>query len=791
MQDERYEDLGPLGTGGMGEVRRVRDRRLGRTVALKTLRFEIMASPTARRRFVEEAQVAAQLQHPGIVPVHDYGVLPDGRAWFTMDEIHGITLQQAIEEADDDGPALRRLVGNLKMVADAVGFAHARGVLHRDLKPANVMLGPYGEVSVVDWGVARVLDHAEPDADDAIATVRHETGERTRMGVVVGTPRYMSPEQAAGAALDARADVFALGAILSLVLTRLAPASPAAVARLDEALHGRDPGIPRALAALAIRALDPEPGPRPPNGEAFSRELVAWLDGVRQEEEASAMTREALARAARVPELLARAEALEARADAMLDAIERWQPEDLRHAAWSLLDEAEALRAEARLKSVEIDLDLHAAAYVANDHADAHHALAARYLDRLLDAERVRDSDEADTLRSHMAAHVDAIPTSDPRRAGLEAALDGAGALTLVTEPPGATAVLYRYEVRHRRLHEVFVRELGATPLSGVPLPMGSYLCVLRHPDRETVRYPFEITRQRHWDGLRPGDSAPAPIWLPPRGWLGPDAVYVPAGWFRSGGDPGAPDSLPASRVWLDAFVVQRFHVTNAEHIRFLDGLVEAGRTEEALRHAPNEHTQEYLRPDTLVYGFDGRRFHLKPDLDGDLWHPEWPVFLVDWHGAAAYARWLASETGRPWRLPTELELEKAGRGVDGRWFPWGDAFDPSWASTAWSQEHDRLLPVPVQRFPVDEGPSGVRGMAGNGFQWTLDDFFAGPRIEGGLGLVPLSPPREVCVKGGTFAAPEQSARLAGRSGRDARRLNLNVSFRAVYALADIEGGLP
>ncbi len=174
---ERYEVLGPLGRGGMGVVERVRDRWLQRVVARKVMHATL--AEWSKARFLEEARATAQLQHSGIVPVHDVGEEADGRLWFTMKEVQGETLRSVIrrEHASvvagtvERGVSLRRLAGMFHAVCQAVGYAHARGVVHRDLKPTNVMVGAHGEVLVVDWGLAKLV--SEPD---------EETGRRRWRG---------------------------------------------------------------------------------------------------------------------------------------------------------------------------------------------------------------------------------------------------------------------------------------------------------------------------------------------------------------------------------------------------------------------------------------------------------------------------------------------------------------------------------------------------------------------------------------------------------------------------------
>ncbi len=223
---ERYEDHGCLATGGFGEVWRVRDRVLHRNLAMKVLRPDFVHSQHMRARFLTEARITAQLQHPGIVAVHDQGELADGRLWFTMKEVRGRTLRAVIDEvhgaagADGfveapSGWTFRRLLDAFARISQAVAFAHSRRVMHRDLKPDNLMVGEFGEVLVMDWGLARRVD-ADTDSLPGLISVdlpadalglssvlgaeiaESPTAELTRYGDVLGTPAYMPPEQALG-----------------------------------------------------------------------------------------------------------------------------------------------------------------------------------------------------------------------------------------------------------------------------------------------------------------------------------------------------------------------------------------------------------------------------------------------------------------------------------------------------------------------------------------------------------------------------------------------------------------
>jgi len=211
LREDRYEHTRVLGIGGMGEVALVRDRRIGRDIALKTVRVE-MASPAARRAFITEARMQAQLEHPSIIPVHDIGIDEAGREFFTMRAIVGTTLSKVLTRLRANDPetvqefTTLRLLDMFRHLCLVVEYAHERGVIHRDLKPANVMLGEYGELYVLDWGLAQKHGVATEASDPS--------------SPVLGTPGYIAPEQTfMGSQVDRRADVYSLGAILFEVLS--------------------------------------------------------------------------------------------------------------------------------------------------------------------------------------------------------------------------------------------------------------------------------------------------------------------------------------------------------------------------------------------------------------------------------------------------------------------------------------------------------------------------------------------------------------------------------------------
>jgi eukaryotic-like serine/threonine-protein kinase len=279
---DRYEPVNEHARGGLGRVVRAVDRRLGRTVAVKEL---LRHDPSNEARFLREAMITARLEHPGIVPVHEAGRWPNGDPYYVMKLVEGRTLKELISE----GATLRERLGLLPhviAVADAVGYAHSEEVIHRDLKPSNVIVGSFGETIVVDWGLARDRKRDVPEPADEILTACG-SGVSTVSGKVVGTPAYMSPEQARGDAVDERCDVYALGAVLYEMLAGCPPhadTTPQAV--LDRVIAGPPrpllmvvPGVPGELVTIVHKAMARDPDARYPNAIALAEDLRRFTTG--------------------------------------------------------------------------------------------------------------------------------------------------------------------------------------------------------------------------------------------------------------------------------------------------------------------------------------------------------------------------------------------------------------------------------------------------------------------------------------------------------------------------------
>jgi serine/threonine protein kinase len=263
-----------IARGGMGAVYLAEDKTLLRRVAIKVLDA---ADPDGQLadRLQQEARILAQLEHPGIVPVHDAGVLPDGRTFYVMKFVEGSRLDEFLAGVSSLPERLRLFL----RICDAVSLAHSRGILHRDLKPANIMVGAFGEVLVMDWGLAKVLRHPPGESpavavgpEIAAAATSNNTAypeSKTQDGLIVGTPGFMSPEQASGSSsnLDQRSDIFSLGRLLTFVVQSL-DSSGSAGSRLT-----------RPLRAICDKATAPDRAYRYPAVSELAEDVSRYLDG--------------------------------------------------------------------------------------------------------------------------------------------------------------------------------------------------------------------------------------------------------------------------------------------------------------------------------------------------------------------------------------------------------------------------------------------------------------------------------------------------------------------------------
>ncbi|MEC7986962.1 MAG: SUMF1/EgtB/PvdO family nonheme iron enzyme [Myxococcota bacterium] len=785
--ESRYEDLGLLGVGGMGEVRKVKDLLFNRILAMKIIHPEIQRFSSGVARFMEEAQIVAQLQHPGIVPVFDRGTLPDGRLFFTMIEIKGVEFSNLLQkyhtiretQEEKAPPMLRRLLNIFHKVCETMSYAHESGIIHRDLKPENIMIGAHGEVLVVDWGIAKILNKTERALPNQEIT-RVSGSFHTKIGQVTGTPAYMSPEQAAGRTneLDQRSDIYTLGTILFEILTGKTPqdgkrpyhsrdttriSSNEVLLDTQTLLSSYQNEIPPELYQACVRCMQTDPNDRFQSATTLADYIRDFLDGAQKRDQALQILDKAHRAKIQSQRLQQRSKVLKEQSEATLQDLASWDPEEQKWTAWEQEEQSQTLALEAELKKVENQTLLYASLSHYSELAEAHNSLIWQFKKEHIEAEKKRDASAAVQLETLLRHHIDSLPGNHVHRHEHIQYLKGLGGLTLHTDPPNASVFIETYKSSRRRQVLTNKQFLGKTPLDKVPLPMGSYRLRICKEGYRDVLYPIRLNRLEHWDGIPPEASDTSPIPLIRNADLDENEVYVPQGYFLCGGDNKAYHALTKERVWMDGFIIRRFPVTNAEFILFLNFLHKGGQTEMAHRLAPR--LLGGSSPQTLAYHFTDHFF--LPETDAKVtWKADWPVFMLTWNACNAYAHWRAEQEQRPWRLPFDKEWEKAAKGTDGRWYPWGDGFDPSFCSMELS--YPEATPTSIHSFPLDESPYGVRGMAGN-----VRDWIGGDRIQGVYQV----------VRGGCWSRDSRHCRSSNRLFDDPNDRYDRTGFRLLRPL--------
>jgi serine/threonine protein kinase len=493
----------------MGTVRLVRDQDIGRNVAMKTLN---PADPDARalmRPLISEAQTTGQLEHPNIIPVYELGVLPDGDVFYTMKAMSGFGLKDVLKGLRRREPKFvkeyteRRLLNIFNQICQAMHYAHSRGVVHRDLKPDNVLLGSYGEVLVMDWGIAYVIG----TSDDPLA----------QPGMVVGTPHYMAPEQARGqiAKLDGRTDIYSLGVILYEMLTLTTPIAeilskkeiPADLdAHADMALdavrgmrearrpidNGRGGRVPDVLADIVTMAMAPRRKARFGTARQLLDRIDEYLEGSAERDRRTLMASSELAVGVQAIDRYRRMRESRARLgeDVALRSrsIHRWDPMSAKRELSDMATRHSHMELQVSQAFSTAVNHFHRVLGLVPDHPQGKAALANLYWQRFCEAEAAMNF--ADMI--YFADLV--LKFNDPARGPVRA---GNGQVTVRSFPEGAEIVLYDISRGLPESPAVGGRPMGAAPVSSIELPAGLYLLVARKEGYREAQMPAFI---------RPGD---------------------------------------------------------------------------------------------------------------------------------------------------------------------------------------------------------------------------------------------------------------------------------------------
>jgi serine/threonine-protein kinase len=762
----RYIIGGELGRGGVGKVVKAFDRHLGRTVALK-LPLHPDIPQEEWDRFIEEAQATGQLEHPNIVPIYDIGVLPSGEAYYTMKRVRNRSLRDVIEGLRKEDPEVAaeygatRLLTIFLQVCQAIHYAHVRGVVHRDIKPDNVMLGDYGEVHVMDWGLARIM-HRDVVTDRSL-----QGAQAQEEGQTVGTPAYMPPEQAKGLLhlVDERSDIYSLGIVLYEMMTLRQPSTRGTVwetlfAVITEPITPPsqatpDRGVSPDMDRIIMRALEKDAAKRWKTAKEFHDAVEQFIDG-RNEREADRHLLDGEGAMRMFEQAKAELLRLDKQVEEALARVQPYDDVEVKRQVWQLQDRQRECDARMVRHFGDAVRELTKALAYVPDLQTARETLARLYWSRYELAEREDHRRDQIHYLSLLRQYDDGTY--------LNRIHDNAP-VSIYTQPRQAAVFFSTYDEVDRCQVPLDPQFLGYSQLPEFFLRRGSYLLQIKHPHWPLIRMPISIQR---------ADPVSVHITFPPRDRFRPGFVYIPSGTSIIGGDPEAVDPFPLARVDVSAFFLQQFPVTFGEYLEFLNELAFQDPTQAEERAPRTRDADGFL----ALRGPDGR-YSPNPVLIegparqlypmGEGHELNLPVVAIRMSDAMAYAAWRSARDGIHYRLPSEIEWERAARGADGRFFPWGNEFDATFCKMAQSRPM-ATQPEPVGAYPTDRSPFEVHDLAGGVRDLVNSEF---------------NNPDQCVVRGGYWMGDGRSCRAASRRRVLTEGRLSNVGFRLAYDETD------